>query len=413
MVTLLPKKGDLQEIKNWRPVSLLCKDLKIFSKVLANRLKDVMGQVVLSDQTYCIPGRSIMDNITLIRDILDVSGYLDLDIGFISIDQEKAFDRIEHQYLWNTLDAFGFGSTFRGMIQVLYRDIESVLKINGGLSAPFEIGRGIRQGCALSGMLYSLAIEPMLNKLRSCIEGFKLGNVHSVQHQISAYLDDVMILINGKKYVINLESTVNEFGVISAARVNWEKSDAMIRGKWKNGFPILPGGLNWKKGGLKYLGVYLEVSVQQKNWDGIIEKMEGRLKKWRLIHSQMSFRGRVLILNNLIASTMWHKLSCVEPPTGLLARSQRILVDFFWDRLHWVPQSVLFLPLEEGGQGLVSLSSRYATWYGEKLQLYKQAGKKVGLRTRNSFIFFCFWQIGLWQHPKAPNTGALDSTLSG
>lgn len=59
VVTLLPKKGDLQEIKNWRPVSLLCTDLKIFSKALANRLKDVMGQVVHSDQTYCIPGRSI------------------------------------------------------------------------------------------------------------------------------------------------------------------------------------------------------------------------------------------------------------------------------------------------------------------------------------------------------------------
>jgi len=64
---------------------------------LVNRLKDVMGQVVHPDQTYRILGRSIIDNITFIRDMLDVSGYFDL--GFISIDQEKAFDRIEHQYL--------------------------------------------------------------------------------------------------------------------------------------------------------------------------------------------------------------------------------------------------------------------------------------------------------------------------
>lgn len=185
------------------------------------------------------------------------------------------------------------------------------------------------------------------------------------------YLPMQMILINGNKDVINLASTVSEFGVISAARVNWEKSDALIKGKWKNGLPILPGGLNWKRGGLKYLGVYLgDESVQQKNWDGIIEKMEGRLKKWKWIHSQLSFRGRVLILNNLIASNMWHKLSCVEPPTGLLSRLQTILVDFFWDRLHWVPQSVLFLPVEEGGQGLVSLSSRYATFRFQFIQKF-------------------------------------------
>lgn len=67
------------------------------------------------------------------------------------------------------------------------------------------------------------------------------------------YADDVLILIKGKKDVINLESTVNEFGVISAARVNWGKSEALIKGKWKNCLPDLPGGLNWKRGSLKYL----------------------------------------------------------------------------------------------------------------------------------------------------------------
>lgn len=63
VITLLPKKGDLHEIKNWRPVSLLCSDLKVFSKTLANRLREVMGQVIHPDQTYCVPSRSILDNI--------------------------------------------------------------------------------------------------------------------------------------------------------------------------------------------------------------------------------------------------------------------------------------------------------------------------------------------------------------
>ena len=91
VLTLLPKKGDLQEIKNWRPVSLLCVDYKLLSKVLSNRLKKVMDQLIHRSQTYCVPGRSMIDNVSLIRDILEVSGSLGLDAGLVSLDQVKSF----------------------------------------------------------------------------------------------------------------------------------------------------------------------------------------------------------------------------------------------------------------------------------------------------------------------------------
>ncbi len=94
VLTLLPKKGDLTDIKNWRPVSLLCTDYKLLSKTLANRLTEVMEQVIHPDQSYCILGRSIFD-ISLLRDFLDVSKLFNLDCALISLDQEKAFDRVE------------------------------------------------------------------------------------------------------------------------------------------------------------------------------------------------------------------------------------------------------------------------------------------------------------------------------
>ncbi|KAF7659086.1 hypothetical protein LDENG_00003480 [Lucifuga dentata] len=74
------------------------------SKALATRLREVMEEVVHRNQTYCVPGRSMVDNVYLIRDVLDLSSSLGVDTGLISIDQEKAFDRVEPQYLWKVME---------------------------------------------------------------------------------------------------------------------------------------------------------------------------------------------------------------------------------------------------------------------------------------------------------------------
>ncbi|KAJ3584785.1 hypothetical protein NHX12_015280 [Muraenolepis orangiensis] len=118
VITLLPKKGNLQDIKNWRPVSLLCVDYKILSKALATRLGKAVEQVIHRDQTYCVPGRSMVDNVHLIRDVLEVSSSLDINTGLISLDQEKAFDRVEHSFLWKVMEKFGFSAGFIAKIKV-------------------------------------------------------------------------------------------------------------------------------------------------------------------------------------------------------------------------------------------------------------------------------------------------------
>uniref|UniRef100_A0A8C2FKM2 Reverse transcriptase domain-containing protein n=1 Tax=Cyprinus carpio TaxID=7962 RepID=A0A8C2FKM2_CYPCA len=369
VITLLPKKGDLTDIKSWRPVSLLCSDYKILSKALGNRLAGVLGQVIHPDQTYCVPGRSIFDNISLIRDIFYVSKLLNLDCGLISLDQEKAFDRVEHSYLWNALTAFGFSKKFIDMVRVLYCDVESMLKINGGLCAPFQVLRGIRQGCSLSGMLYSLAIEPLLQQIRGQLSGLFLP-VCNNKICLSAYADDIVVMINRQSDVQILLNLIEEFRLLSSAKVNWKKSDALLLGQWIDGKPCLPDGLCWGNGGIKYLGVYLgDDSVLQKNWEGLMEKVKGRLDKWKWLLPNMSYRGRTLIVNNLVASSLWHRLACVDPSPQFLAEVQAALVNFFWDKLHWVPQSVLYLPKDEGGHGLIHLQSRMAAF---RLQFLKR-----------------------------------------
>ena len=98
VLSLLPKKGDLALLANWRPVALLCTDYKILSRVLSNRLKQCLHMIVQVDQTYCIKGRTIMDNLFLIRDTIDLCELYNVDVGIVALDQCQAFDRIDRRY---------------------------------------------------------------------------------------------------------------------------------------------------------------------------------------------------------------------------------------------------------------------------------------------------------------------------
>lgn len=146
---MLPKKGDLTLLKNWRPVAILCSEYKILSKCLAKRLNDVLHEIIHTDQSYCVRGKSIADNLHLMRDLYDYAFYNNVDVGFLSMDQEKAFDRVDHIFLFETFKAFGFGDNLISCIKLLYNEATCLIKIGEGLSVPIKVQRGIRQGCPI------------------------------------------------------------------------------------------------------------------------------------------------------------------------------------------------------------------------------------------------------------------------
>lgn len=255
VLSLLPKKGDLGLLKNWRPVSLLCTDYKILSKCLSNRLKHFMDSIIHFNQAYCIPDRTIMDNLFLTRDVIDMSAFLEVDLGLLSIDKEKAFDRVDHVYLFKTLKAFGVGDSFISWVKLLYSGAAVVLKVGGRLSRPVTALRGIRQGCPLSGQLYSLSIKPLLNKLRHGLVGLEMENKCCVV--LSAYADDVTVFIKQQKDVEVLIQNLSLFERASSAKVNWAKCEGYVLGQWEGTGPLrLPAGLQWNTEGIKLLGFY-------------------------------------------------------------------------------------------------------------------------------------------------------------
>ena len=98
---IFKNKGERCQLNNWRPISLLNVDYKIISKVLTKRLRKLMPNLINEDQTCGVHGRSIQDKLMVLRDVIDYTTLYNKEAAIISIDQEKAFDRIEWCYLFS------------------------------------------------------------------------------------------------------------------------------------------------------------------------------------------------------------------------------------------------------------------------------------------------------------------------
>ena len=119
----------------------------------------VLGSIVDPDQTCSIPGRSIHLNLVLLRDTLALIERTGEAGILLSLDQEKAFDRVDRNLLLNLLEHFGFGLWFRACITTLYNGAFMQVLVNDFLSNPIFLERGVRQGDALLPMLYVCAFR--------------------------------------------------------------------------------------------------------------------------------------------------------------------------------------------------------------------------------------------------------------
>ena len=108
---------------------------------------------------------------------------------------------------------------------------------------------------------------------------------------LSAYADDLIVIVACDVDINKLECIVQDYKCYTSATVNWGKSEDLLVGDWGGRPPSLPGGLMWRRDGLKYLGVYLGNYVIVKNWEGLVDKVKGHLEKCRWILPHLSYRG--------------------------------------------------------------------------------------------------------------------------
>lgn len=120
-------KGDRLDPRNWRPISLLNVDYKLASRVIAGRLLNVIHLVVDRDQTCGVPGRFIGENVALLHDVIDFASSSGTPIAILSLDQEKAFDRVDWSFMRCTLSAMGFGPSFISWVDLFYHCVRALL----------------------------------------------------------------------------------------------------------------------------------------------------------------------------------------------------------------------------------------------------------------------------------------------
>ena len=134
---VIPKKRkDKSFLENWRPLSLLNVDYKITSKATAHGISKVLPTIVKEDQTGYVQGRYIGQNITLITDIVKVTEPESIPGLAIFIDFKKAFDTVDWNFLFRTLQAFNFGPCIQKWIRTFYTNCSSCF-INNGFASEF------------------------------------------------------------------------------------------------------------------------------------------------------------------------------------------------------------------------------------------------------------------------------------
>lgn len=378
-ICLIPKKDkDPQECASYRPISLLNTDYKILAKILARRLETVLPHIIKPDQTGFIKARFGTDNIRRLLNLINVTQEHKLPALIISLDAEKAFDRVEWKFLFATLKKFNLGSKLIKLIKLLYSNPQATVTTNGLISKPFDIQRGTRQGCPLSPLLFALIIEPLAESVRQCQNffGIKVGND---EHRISLYADDVLLYSSEpEKSIPALLKCISDYSMLSGYKINLTKSVALPI-NISNISDLLPlSPFKITTSGFKYLGIFISPKLDDLfniNYTPLVGRIKKDLITWHSL--PISFLGRINVIRmNILPKFLYlfQSLPCYLA-NPFFKDINKHLSKFIWNnKMPRINFNKLTKPKEKGGIALPNLQFYYwsaqvkhmVSWYNER-----------------------------------------------
>ena len=381
-VSPIYKKKDPENIANYRPITLLNTDYKIFTKALSIKLAAAAPEIINTDQAGFIQGRSIFDQVKTTKLVIDYMEKTNKPGAIVALDQEKAYDKILHPYLWEVLRKFKFPEEFIKTTQALYDNATSIVMINGELSDPFKILRGVRQGDALSCLLFNIAIEPLAENIRRSerLKGITIPGTNKCL-KVKLFADDTTVILSDKDNIEDLHKILTDWCDVSGAKFNIEKTEIIPLGNKLQREHIIasrklnaeseefPEHINIAKEGepVRILGAWLGNHIDQAiTWAPIVENVQKRLRKWSA--AKHSLEGRRLIVQMQIAGVTQYLTKVQGMPKSVENDLNNLIRKFMWnyEKIDSINQSQMHAPHKKGGKKLLDIEARnkaiHLTW---------------------------------------------------
>ena len=365
-ISLFFKKGDPTLAANYRPISSMNTDCKMYTNLVNSRLQPWACAKIHPDQKGFIPFRYITEHTRLATAVAHMASTTCTNGYILSLDQAKAYDRVDQSWLIRVMRAMGIEADLVTMVADIILNCRSRVRINGGYSRLFSLRRGVRQGDPLSCLLFNFAIEPLAMRLRRVVSGFRIPGLPPVR--LIMYADDTNLFLSMSDDVSSIKNCLDDASFAIGSKFNHEKSIIKAIGSLEfqteclasgtiNGQTLPRATILPPDEPLRILGVWVgPPGCTSHRWLTIEKHIRNLTAQWTSIGT--SVLNRVLLAKALMQSRCFYLMDGNSIPLPSLRRINGIIMRFVRGRNSCKAYLQLEAPLDLGGVNCPSLLTK-------------------------------------------------------